>query len=158
MMTQDPREAHELAEQLDSLNRRRRAIEDRILREAIDVYEASPQSRQDALGIVLASDGWHAGVVGIVASRVVERLRRPVVLVALDGERGQGSGRSIEAFDLHAALAPERSQLLSILRGRIRFRGTGVFLSPAKPVQWIHLRYSAREVHHRRLVCLLPLR
>ena len=105
MMTQDPREAHELAEQLDSLNRRRRAIEDRILREAIDVYEASPQSRQDALGIVLASDGWHAGVVGIVASRVVERLRRPVVLVALDGEHGQGSGRSIEAFDLHAALA-----------------------------------------------------
>jgi len=105
MMTQDPREAHELAEQLDSLNRRRRAIEDRILREAIDVYEASPQSRQDALGIVLASDGWHAGVVGIVASRVVERLRRPVVLVALDGEQGQGSGRSIEAFDLHAALA-----------------------------------------------------
>ena len=105
MMTQDPLEAHELAEQLDSLNRRRRAIEDRILREAIDVYEASPQERQDALGIVLASDGWHAGVVGIVASRVVERLRRPVVLVALDGEHGQGSGRSIEAFDLHAALA-----------------------------------------------------
>ena len=104
MMTQDPREAHELAEQLDSLNRRRRTIEDRILREAIDVYQAAPPSRQDALGIVLASDGWHAGVVGIVASRVVERLRRPVVLIALDGEQGQGSGRSIEAFDLHAAL------------------------------------------------------
>ncbi len=105
MMTKDPREAHALAEQLDGLNRRRRVIEDRILREALDVYAASPPARQAALGIVLASDGWHAGVVGIVASRVVERLRRPVVLIALDGDTGQGSGRSIEAFDLHAALA-----------------------------------------------------
>jgi len=105
MMTKDPREAQALAEQLDGLNRRRRVIEDRILREALDVYAASSPARQDALGIVLASDGWHAGVVGIVASRVVERLRRPVVLIALDGATGQGSGRSIEAFDLHAALA-----------------------------------------------------
>ena len=105
LMTTDPKEAYELAEQLDGLNRRRRAIEDRILREALDLHDSLPDARRDALGLVLAADGWHAGVVGIVASRVVERLHRPVVLIALTGDSGQGSGRSIDAFDLHGALA-----------------------------------------------------
>ncbi len=105
LMTDDPREAHELAESLDGLNRRRRAIEDRILREALELHASLPDRRRDALGLVLASDGWHPGVVGIVASRVVERLRRPVVLIALDGDTGTGSGRSVDAFDLHGALA-----------------------------------------------------
>jgi single-stranded-DNA-specific exonuclease len=105
MMTKDPKEAHELAELLDGLNRRRRAIEDRILREALELHEQLPDARKDQLGLVLASDGWHPGVVGIVASRVVERVRRPTVLVALDGASGSGSGRSLEGFDLHAGLA-----------------------------------------------------
>ncbi|MFM9124831.1 MAG: single-stranded-DNA-specific exonuclease RecJ, partial [Actinomycetota bacterium] len=105
LMTQDPREAHELAEELDGLNRRRRALEDRILREALAQHEALPEARRSALGTVLSQDGWHAGVVGIVASRVVERLRRPAVLVAIDGDTCRGSGRTVEAFDLHAALA-----------------------------------------------------
>ena len=105
MMTNDPKEAHELAELLDGLNRRRRAIEDRILREALALHEELPDARKDQLGLVLAADGWHPGVVGIVASRVVERVRRPTVLVALDGDTGSGSGRSLDAFDLHAGLA-----------------------------------------------------
>ena len=105
MMTKDPKEAHELAELLDGLNRRRRAIEDRILREALELHEQLPDTRKEQLGLVLASDGWHPGVVGIVASRVVERVRRPTVLVALDGATGSGSGRSLEGFDLHAGLA-----------------------------------------------------
>jgi len=105
MMTKDPKEAHELAELLDGLNRRRRAIEDRILREALMLHEELPAARKDQLGLVLAADGWHPGVVGIVASRVVERVRRPTVLVALDGDTGSGSGRSLEGFDLHAGLA-----------------------------------------------------
>ncbi len=54
--------------------------------------------------IVLAADHWHPGVVGIVASRIVERFGRPTFLIGLDGELGRGSGRSIEGFDLHAAL------------------------------------------------------
>ena len=53
---------------------------------------------------MLAGEGWHPGVIGIVASRLAERHNRPVVLVALDGERGTGSGRSIPAFDLLAGL------------------------------------------------------
>jgi single-stranded-DNA-specific exonuclease len=55
-------------------------------------------------GFVLAGDGWHPGVVGIVASRVVERYGRPAFLIAFDGDIGKGSGRSISRFDLHAAL------------------------------------------------------
>jgi single-stranded-DNA-specific exonuclease len=57
-----------------------------------------------ARGLVLARDGWHAGVVGIVASRIVERFHRPAVLVALGEVEGKGSGRSIEGFHLHDAL------------------------------------------------------
>ena len=55
-------------------------------------------------GYVLAGDGWHAGVIGIVASRLVEQSGRPVVMVAFDGERGRGSGRSIDGFDLLGGL------------------------------------------------------
>src|SRR5690606_5847929 len=55
-------------------------------------------------GVVLAADGWHPGVIGIVASRLVERIHRPVVLVALEGDRGRGSARSIPAFHLYEAL------------------------------------------------------
>jgi single-stranded-DNA-specific exonuclease len=63
-------------------------------------------------GIVLAQDGWHPGVIGIVASRLVEEFGRPVVLVALDGSEGRGSGRSIPAFDLHAGLSGCRDVLI----------------------------------------------
>ena len=56
------------------------------------------------MGVVLASDGWHPGVIGIVASRIVEKIQRPVLIIALDGERGRGSGRSIPGFNLFEAL------------------------------------------------------
>jgi single-stranded-DNA-specific exonuclease len=60
----------------------------------------------------LAEQGWHAGVIGIVASRIVEEFGRPAVLIALDGDEGKGSGRSISAFDLHAGLAACRDTLI----------------------------------------------
>jgi single-stranded-DNA-specific exonuclease len=58
----------------------------------------------DTFGIVLAEDGWHPGVIGIVASRIVEEFGRPTVLIGLDGDEGKGSGRSISRFDLHAGI------------------------------------------------------
>ena len=67
---------------------------------------------QGARGLVLARDGWHAGVVGIVASRIAERFHRPVVLVALEEGGGKGSGRSIERFHLYDALAACSAHLL----------------------------------------------
>ena len=63
-------------------------------------------------GIVLAGEGWHPGVIGIVASRIVEQFGRPTILIALDGDEGKGSGRSIAPFDLHAGIGRCRDLLL----------------------------------------------
>ena len=66
---------------------------------------------------VLAEDGWHAGVIGIVASRIVEEFGRPALLISIDGEEGKGSGRSIPAFDLHSALTECREACSFALAG-----------------------------------------
>jgi single-stranded-DNA-specific exonuclease len=113
LTTDDSERARALAERLDALNRERQAVEAEILRQALDVVAALPAERRAARGLVLASAEWHPGVIGIVASRLVERLRRPVVLIAVDGDDGRGSGRSIPAFDLHAALAACGEHLLA---------------------------------------------
>jgi len=103
LLTDDPEEASRIATRLERLNIERQALDQRILDEAIAQVERDCDPDRDT-GLVLASDDWHAGVVGIVASRVVERYGRPAFLIALDGEVGKGSGRSISRFDLHAAL------------------------------------------------------
>ena len=103
LLTDDEEEARVLAERLDRLNQERQALDQRILDEAIAQVEAAGNLEHRA-GIVLGADDWHPGVVGIVASRVVERYGRPTFLVGFDGEVGKGSGRSISRFDLHEAL------------------------------------------------------
>ncbi len=103
LSTADPAEARALAEELDGENRARQEIEKRILEEALE--EAAQRVRAGARGLVLWRAGWHPGVVGIVASRVVERFHRPAVLVGVEGEVGKGSGRSVEGFHLYDALA-----------------------------------------------------
>jgi len=105
MLCADEARATRIAAELDRANRDRRAIEDEVLRDAERARSGLPEELRDAAGLVLAGEGWHPGVVGIVASRLAERLWRPVVLVALDGSgRGRGSGRSVPGFDLLAAL------------------------------------------------------
>ena len=81
------------------------AVEDTILRAAAAEIERSGAIGRGDRVLVAAGEGWHEGVIGIVASRLVDRHARPVVLIALDGERGKGSGRSVSAYDLHAGLA-----------------------------------------------------
>ena len=105
MLTEDQAEAKRLAAELEELNRERQAVEDRILREATALVDAMPAPQRRRRGYVLASEDWHEGVIGIVASRIVERFHRPVVLVAGAQDGWKGSGRSIAAFDLHGALA-----------------------------------------------------
>ena len=104
LLTDDPAEAATLAEELERLNRRRQDIDQAILEGALAEVERCYGDPEDHRAIVLAGDDWHPGVVGIVASRIVERYGRPTFLIGLDGEIGKGSGRSIERFDLHAAL------------------------------------------------------
>jgi single-stranded-DNA-specific exonuclease len=105
ILTDDPRTATELARELEGLNRERQIVEDRIVRSAVAQVDAWPEPARRRRAYVLADEGWHEGVVGIVASRLVERFHRPVVLIAGGDEEWKGSGRSIPSFDLHAALS-----------------------------------------------------
>ncbi|MBV8080562.1 MAG: single-stranded-DNA-specific exonuclease RecJ [Actinobacteria bacterium] len=105
LLTEDDAEATRLAEQLEDLNRERQAVEERILRAAIDEIESWPGERRRSRGYVVAGEDWHEGVIGIVASRLVERFGRPVVLIAGTDGSWKGSGRAPGAFDLHGALA-----------------------------------------------------
>jgi single-stranded-DNA-specific exonuclease len=106
VLTTDEAEAEQLATRLEELNRERQGVEDRILRSAVAQVEAWPEALQRRRAYVLASAEWHEGVIGIVASRLVERFGRPVVLITGSAEEGEwkGSGRSVTAFDLHGAL------------------------------------------------------
>ena len=100
LLTEDEERAAAVAEELDRLNHERRDEELRILIEA----EAACLPQLHRAALVVAGEGWHAGVVGIVASRLVESFHRPCVVVALEDGSGRGSGRSISAYDLHAGL------------------------------------------------------
>ena len=104
LLTESDDVAKTLAAELETLNRDRQAVEDRILRAAVAQVESWPELRRRHRGYVVWGDDWHEGVIGIVASRLVERFGRPVVLIAGSGEKWKGSGRSIPAFDLHGAL------------------------------------------------------
>lgn len=103
LLADDPAEAEALARRLEGLNSERQDIDQRILEQALEQIERDVELSRTA-GLVLASDEWHPGVVGIVASRVVERFGRPTFLIGLDGDLGKGSGRSISRFDLHGAI------------------------------------------------------
>jgi len=103
LLTADPREARVLAREAEALNRERQAMDRRTLEEALSLLGSSYDPEED-FGIVLAAEGWHPGVVGIVASRIVERIHRPTVLVAMEGGSGKGSARSIPGFHLLDAI------------------------------------------------------
>jgi single-stranded-DNA-specific exonuclease len=105
LLTEDAAEAKRLAFKLEDANRERQAVEDRILRSAVAQIEEWPENKRRRHGYALAGADWHEGVIGIVASRLVERYHRPVVLIAGGQEHWKGSGRSVAAFDLHEALS-----------------------------------------------------
>jgi single-stranded-DNA-specific exonuclease len=111
LLTEDADEAKRISLELEELNRERQAVEERILRDAIAAIEAWPEPRRRRRGYVVAGEDWHEGVIGIVASRLVERYHRPVVLIAGTDGDWKGSGRSIPAFDLHGGLAACAEQL-----------------------------------------------
>ena len=101
LITDDPEEARTIAVELDRLNQERRAIEAEVS-EAAEAMAAGQGNRAVAL---VAGEGWHPGVIGIVAGRLKEKLGRPAIVIALDGQGvGKGSGRSISGVDLGAAV------------------------------------------------------
>jgi single-stranded-DNA-specific exonuclease len=103
LLSDDAGRAEKLAHYLDAVNRERQMVQAQIYAEAKAVIEAEG-GVDNRWAIVLASEGWHPGVVGIVASKLVEEYGRPTVLIGLEGETGKGSGRSIATFHLYNAL------------------------------------------------------
>jgi single-stranded-DNA-specific exonuclease len=104
ILTEDPARAAQVAQELDRVNHERRSAE-RTIRFQAEAQLAELGDVAERHALVLAGEDWHVGVIGIVASRLAETHHRPVVLIALDGDRGRGSGRSgCEAFDLLAGL------------------------------------------------------
>ncbi len=100
LTTNDADEARAIAVQLNTLNEERRAIEAAVQQEA----EAQISTQHNRSVIVLAGEGWHPGVIGIVAGRIKEKTGKPSIVIALDGAEGKGSGRSIAGVDLGAAI------------------------------------------------------
>lgn len=113
LTTEDVGEAEEIAAELDRLNGERRAIEAAVS-ELADSLAATQGNRAV---VVVAAEGWHPGVIGIVAGRLKEKLGRPTLVIALDGETGKGSGRSISGVDLGAAILAAKDMGLLIAGG-----------------------------------------
>lgn len=104
LTTQDPRTAADIARTLDALNEERKTIEAAVLEQALR------QPQGDRPVVIAAGEGWHAGVLGIVAARLKERHDRPAIVIGLEGGVGKGSGRSIAGVDLGAAILSARDQ------------------------------------------------
>ncbi len=113
LTTRDPEEARNIAAQLSALNDERRAIEAEV-QEAAEQQIAAQHNRAVHL---VAGEGWHPGVIGIVAGRIKEKTGKPAVVIALDGDTGKGSGRSISGVDLGAAIIRARGEGLLVAGG-----------------------------------------
>jgi single-stranded-DNA-specific exonuclease len=110
----DTAEARSLAAQLERRNTTRQEVERAITAEAVEMARDAGMDDDMCGGIVLASENWHGGVIGIVASRLVDRFHKPAILIAVNGDGiGQGSGRSVEGFHLHDAIMASQDMLLS---------------------------------------------
>ncbi|HUC06935.1 MAG TPA: DHHA1 domain-containing protein, partial [Solirubrobacterales bacterium] len=111
-LTDDEGRAAEIANELSRANGERRATEREVTTAAEAAVRELPEHLREAPGLVVAGQGWHPGVIGIVASRLVERYHRPAVVISLDGEgSGRGSGRSIPGFNLLAGLEASSAHL-----------------------------------------------
>ncbi|MDB4916415.1 MAG: hypothetical protein JWM95_4059 [Gemmatimonadetes bacterium] len=109
LTTTNEHDANAIARSLEEFNVRRQEIDRAVLDEARKRVLAL--DLDETFGIVLASDGWHPGVIGIVASRLVEEFGRPTILIGLEADEGKGSGRSISRFDLHGGIAKYKHML-----------------------------------------------
>ena len=115
LTTADAEEARALAEELDHLNRERQAIETDVLEQAVAMAER--QRPETAPLVFVAGEGWHAGVVGIVASRLREQFHRPAFVLGIEDGQAKGSGRSVPGVDLGAAVTAAKQAGLLINGG-----------------------------------------
>ncbi|MYL62937.1 single-stranded-DNA-specific exonuclease RecJ [Bacillus hwajinpoensis] len=113
LTTDDPLLAEQLASDIDALNKNRQELVNKMTKEAIEEVETNYISDESNRVLIIAKEGWNAGVIGIVASRLVEKYYRPTIVMSIDREKGvaKGSARSIEAFDMFANLSECRDIL-----------------------------------------------
>lgn len=110
LLTENEHDANVIARELEEMNRNRQNIGEATLQQARE--QVLLQDLNKTYGLVLWSDKWHPGVIGIVASKIVEEFGRPTIMIAVEGDEGKGSGRSIPAFDLHSGLSECKDLLL----------------------------------------------
>ncbi|MBS4208990.1 single-stranded-DNA-specific exonuclease RecJ [Bacillus sp. FJAT-50079] len=144
LMTNDEDEALQLAEELDLLNKERQSIVSTIANEAIQIVEKQYQSDDDHV-LVIGKEGWNPGVIGIVASRLVEKFYRPAIVLSYDEETGlaKGSARSIQGFDLFENLSA-LSELLPHFGGHSMAAGMTLKLEDVDLLR-IRLNERAKE-------------
>ncbi len=144
MLTEDAARAEQIAIELSRANSERRATEREVDAAAEAAVRELPAELREAPGYVLAGEGWHPGVVGIVASRLVERHHRPVVVISLDDDGGgRGSGRSIPGFDLLAALRA-CSEHLESFGGHRAAAGLSLRAASVEPFRRAFAAHAAR--------------
>ena len=128
VLCEDPDRAEELAHKLNEINAHRQETEQQIFKAAEELLEQQPERLDDRIMLLWGRD-WHPGVIGIVASRLVEKYHKPTLVLCADGDTLKGSGRSISGFDLHAGLARCAEELLTFGGHRM---AAGVRVLPEK--------------------------
>jgi single-stranded-DNA-specific exonuclease len=144
LATDDMTEALALARELEELNRQRREIEQAALDEAIAIVEGSASLRAAPV-LVVAHDGWHPGVIGIVAGRLKERYGRPAIVIAVNNGVGKGSGRSLNGVDLGSAVVAAREAGL-LVNGGGHAMAAGLTIEP-KQVEGFAAFLAERLAH-----------
>ena len=122
MVCEDDERAKEIAEHLDSLNSKRKEIEQKIFEEA---YKKAEAAGEDKLVLVICGENWNHGVIGIVASRIQEAFYRPCILISVENGKGKGSGRSVPEMNLFDALS-SCEDLLTAFGGHSQAAGLSI--------------------------------
>jgi single-stranded-DNA-specific exonuclease len=143
LLSESEQEALEIASLLEGYNKQRQKLQEEICREAIRMTEENLNLRENRV-LVLASEGWHPGVIGIVASRLVENFSKPAILISLDNGIGRGSGRSIGDFNLFENLGKAK-EFLADFGGHKYACGLGITQDNIEPFR-IKLNQLAEEL------------
>jgi single-stranded-DNA-specific exonuclease len=149
LLTGDTGEALEKAQLLERCNRERQQEQSRILAEAMQ--QAALDDRKDDRILVLAAKHWHSGVIGIVASKVVESMGRPAIMIALEGDRGRGSARSVEGFHIYDAIQSCR-ELLEGCGGHAQAAGFDIRADRVEEFRQMLCRIAAESLTEEVLV------
>lgn len=156
LLSDDPEKSIELADQLESLNQQRKKLVDQVFGEA-EIMAANYVRKGDQ-ALVLAGTGWHQGVIGIAASRIVEKYYRPVVILSIDEKTGvaKGSGRSIDGFNLYKGLSECAAHLIQF-GGHQMAAGLSLSADEIDTFRDDFVRLAGRELREEMMIHRIPV-